>query len=1136
MAKTEVRAGQIKDADIQRVDIDVSTSGQALIRKVIAGTNITIGSTGVDAGTGDVTINASLTGAWLLASGGTLTGANTINQGANDLTFNLGAASHQILSPSSNTAFGISYDGIGEYAFVARSQNEAGTSGVIELTLDATNSFGNGIGAALISSIPNGINVSGTWTATANNSYMARFGGSITARTTASDVLNGYLFNPTVIGGASNTQNIYGVTISPDLQGGADNTDNGVALLVTPTFTGTFANKYGIAVLVNTSSFIRIQNTSNSGGAALELISANASTLSTAAQFIISRNSGTNGTAIISNTGSGDMVFHVGGGERLGIISTGQLRLTNYTASGSFTGTPVGYLQFDSSGNIITAAVPSGGGDVSKSGTPANTQIATWTNSTTITGSSNFLFGSGQLIHQGTTSAFHEIRSLSGTDYAYTLWANSGGNFYIGLDNSTGGGFGRGNYVANIYAPNVDIVMSSNGTERFRISGPNSLVSSVHPIQAHNFRDANSPNNVNLANNSYEGRGVVANYSDGDYSGVGYNIRTTGTTGSYIAPNTDTATRLEFYYGGIKLYGWAGGSAGRTMVQDATSLQLSVSSTGLGIGVVAGQKLTIGATGTLHFSETGIGSMLLKGSSGTARALFELHSADGTNKAYIQAFNNGVGLGSLTASDTTLSTGAANVILATNGVNRVIVDSTGRVGINTAPGALLDVSNTNTGTTTPQIRAISTSGSGQAGIGFIVNSTQVGLIRVDPSGNFVLNSLNRNFYFNNDLAPSGTLTFINTNTAFMYVTSGADVGMGITPTQKLDVAGNIRANNNLYITNSANGTGLIADDGAGSTIFSIQRQASNEIRFQAYGYHTFFGGSSSGTERMRLDSVGLGIGRTAGYRLDIHGRMRFGYNSGDGTAGAWYEGTLSTQFFQGLYDNSTFGLYNGAWRVLFDSNGRMTIGDGSVPTTNTGLHINLSSQGANSYIRLQNTGSKEIGIVFDRTGTGAVAWYNYLKGSTTNTYLFWYNATGGDVASIGVGGDLIMKSDVTAFGTPSDSILKEDVVEIDTAKDVLLSLRPVSFTWKENTNERQMTGMVRDHGFIAQDVQQVLPNLVRMNSNGLLSLRAQGIIPYLVKGFSEHENELNDLKLRVSKLEKELYNCITKLKSKYGDF
>lgn len=59
MPVTGVRGRQILDGDVFRNDLNTTTSGSAVITKIIAGTNITISSTGVDAGTGDVTINAT---------------------------------------------------------------------------------------------------------------------------------------------------------------------------------------------------------------------------------------------------------------------------------------------------------------------------------------------------------------------------------------------------------------------------------------------------------------------------------------------------------------------------------------------------------------------------------------------------------------------------------------------------------------------------------------------------------------------------------------------------------------------------------------------------------------------------------------------------------------------------------------------------------------------------------------------------------------------------------------------------------------------------------------------------------------------------------------------------------------------
>lgn len=62
MAKSQLRGSQVKDGSIQRVDIDTATLGQAVITKIVeeANSGIKIKSqTGVDAGTGDVTLEVN---------------------------------------------------------------------------------------------------------------------------------------------------------------------------------------------------------------------------------------------------------------------------------------------------------------------------------------------------------------------------------------------------------------------------------------------------------------------------------------------------------------------------------------------------------------------------------------------------------------------------------------------------------------------------------------------------------------------------------------------------------------------------------------------------------------------------------------------------------------------------------------------------------------------------------------------------------------------------------------------------------------------------------------------------------------------------------------------------------------------
>jgi hypothetical protein len=58
MAQTNIRGSQILNATVQRQDLDTSTVGQALVTKIVQGSNVNLSSTGADSGTGDVTINA----------------------------------------------------------------------------------------------------------------------------------------------------------------------------------------------------------------------------------------------------------------------------------------------------------------------------------------------------------------------------------------------------------------------------------------------------------------------------------------------------------------------------------------------------------------------------------------------------------------------------------------------------------------------------------------------------------------------------------------------------------------------------------------------------------------------------------------------------------------------------------------------------------------------------------------------------------------------------------------------------------------------------------------------------------------------------------------------------------------------
>jgi hypothetical protein len=107
-------------------------------------------------------------------------------------------------------------------------------------------------------------------------------------------------------------------------------------------------------------------------------------------------------------------------------------------------------------------------------------------------------------------------------------------------------------------------------------------------------------------------------------------------------------------------------------------------------------------------------------------------------------------------------------------------------------------------------------------------------------------------------------------------------------------------------------------------------------------------------------------------------------------------------------------------------------------------------------------------------------------------------------------GTLTVKGDVIAYGSPSDKRLKENIKPIESALDKVSKLQGVTFDWKKSDS---ILDIKEDIGFIAQDVQKVIPELVRENEGGMLSMRHQGIAPILLEAIKELKAEIEELKL-----------------------
>lgn len=111
--------------------------------------------------------------------------------------------------------------------------------------------------------------------------------------------------------------------------------------------------------------------------------------------------------------------------------------------------------------------------------------------------------------------------------------------------------------------------------------------------------------------------------------------------------------------------------------------------------------------------------------------------------------------------------------------------------------------------------------------------------------------------------------------------------------------------------------------------------------------------------------------------------------------------------------------------------------------------------------------------------------------NTSNTKLY-YNANTGTL-------------NATNFNSLSDQTLKINVVGISDAASKVIQLEGVEFNWKENGK--------KSAGFIAQELEKILPHLVDTASDGLKSINYSGVIAYLVE-------TVKDLDARLKNLEK----------------
>ena len=220
------------------------------------------------------------------------------------------------------------------------------------------------------------------------------------------------------------------------------------------------------------------------------------------------------------------------------------------------------------------------------------------------------------------------------------------------------------------------------------------------------------------------------------------------------------------------------------------------------------------------------------------------------------------------------------------------------------------------------------------------------------------------------------------------------------------------------------------------------------------------------------------------------------------------------------HDGSTdslnyFDNIAGSTRFSITGAGVVTIGTTTTYGVANGGCTILGNSMNNSNVGILHVRSNDSGETADECIASFVSYRNDT--STSNVFIKFavdqYNSGCGQINANG--------PTQAAFGSFSDSRLKENIVELPSQLDNIKSLRPVEFDYIESE------GGGHQIGFIAQEVEEIYPDLVGERADGMKTLTGLGKFEArLIKAIQELSNTVDnqqtiieDLKARIETLE-----------------
>lgn len=136
--------------------------------------------------------------------------------------------------------------------------------------------------------------------------------------------------------------------------------------------------------------------------------------------------------------------------------------------------------------------------------------------------------------------------------------------------------------------------------------------------------------------------------------------------------------------------------------------------------------------------------------------------------------------------------------------------------------------------------------------------------------------------------------------------------------------------------------------------------------------------------------------------------------------------------------------------------------------------------------------------------------------AASSQFNFYYVPNASDVLSLRGDGNAILAGTLTQS---SDFRLKKNIQPINNASQKINQIRGVYFNWKDEGHSQNS-----QIGFIAQEIENVFPELVETNANGFKSVAYANMSAVLVEAIKEQNQRINALERELSEMKSLLKN------------